>query len=86
MRDHGRFHALLSHLAETLDRIDRRLGTPSTVVDEPLLLDLDRAAKRLSISRPTLERMIRSGAVRSRKIGGRRMVPAAEVKRLAGIS
>lgn len=41
---------------------------------EPLAYSLDQLAKRSSLSRRTVERAVHSGALRSRRIGGRRIV------------
>ena len=50
----------------------------------PLLVDRDAAASLLSVSRRTLERMIAAGALATIYIGRRRLVPRAELERIAG--
>lgn len=48
----------------------------------PFVLEPEAAAKELSISVPTLRRMISAGLVRTVMINKRAMVPASEVRRL----
>jgi excisionase family DNA binding protein len=50
--------------------------------DDPQLIPVARAAKRLGISRDTIDRLIKTEEVRVVKIGGRVMVPQMEVDRI----
>ena len=54
-------------------------------LDGRLALPVDQAARSLGVSVATLRRMMRSGQVASFMIRRRRLVPAAEVVRLAGL-
>jgi hypothetical protein len=58
--------------------------TVSQSTPEPLLYDRRRAAAALSISIRSLDYLIASGSVRVRHIGSRVLVPAIELRRLAG--
>lgn len=51
----------------------------------PTLLTLKRAAQELSMSPSTVKRLIQAGKLGTRKLGGRRMVPASEIRRLASL-
>ena len=46
---------------------------------EPAVLTVDEAAERLRVSRWTLYGLIRSGRLRTVKIGRRRLVPAPSI-------
>jgi len=46
---------------------------------EPAVLTVDEAAERLRVSRWTLYGLIRSGRLRTVKIGRRRLVPAHSI-------
>lgn len=48
----------------------------------PKAMTFDRAARELSISIPTLRRMVRRGEISTVKISRRMMIPASEVERL----
>jgi excisionase family DNA binding protein len=47
---------------------------------------VDDALRQLSISRATLYKMVNRGEIRLARIGGRTLVPDAEIKRLVGES
>jgi len=66
-------------LNEAIAKITERLGG----TDLPMVLTRERAAKELSVSVSTLKKLIREGKVFTVEIGRRRMVPSAEVLRLA---
>ncbi|MXO66586.1 helix-turn-helix domain-containing protein [Altericroceibacterium endophyticum] len=50
---------------------------------EPLLLSITEAAKALSLGRTSLYELIRTGQLDTRKMGRRRLVTVASIKRLA---
>ncbi len=52
-------------------------------MDDTLLLDLSSVAQLLHISRRSVERLVRAGRLPSRRIGRRRLIPAAAVRLLA---
>jgi hypothetical protein len=56
----------------------------SAVEFPPILLDRKRAAATLSISVRALDYMIADGRIHIRRIGGRVLVPTAELYRFAG--
>jgi excisionase family DNA binding protein len=51
---------------------------------EKLLVSIIDAAKVLSIGRTSIYELIRSGELETRKMGRRRLITAASIKRLAG--
>lgn len=51
---------------------------------EKLLVSIADAAKVLSLGRTSIYELIRSGELETRKMGRRRLVTAASIKRLAG--
>ncbi len=73
---------LLARLCDVVQRLERKLDDAPT--DTPLLVPMDVAARRLSISRGSLERMVKRKEIDSRLIAGRRLIPAAELARLSG--
>jgi excisionase family DNA binding protein len=52
------------------------------IQDDPQLIPVARAARRLGISRDTIDRLIKTSEVRVVKIGGRVMVPQMEIDRI----
>ncbi len=50
---------------------------------EPAAYSLKAAARALSISERSLQRLIAEGRMKSIRLGARRLVPAAEVRRAA---
>ena len=52
---------------------------------DPLLVTMDEACRLLSMSRRTLDRMRSENRLATRKIGARRYVPMAEVRRIASL-
>lgn len=71
----------MARLADVLDRLESRLGSPSD--ETPLLVDIETASKQLSISKQSVERLIRARTLKSKLIGGRRMIPSAALMELA---
>lgn len=61
---------LLSETAEAVPNLERMVAIPE-------------AARVLGVSRRTLERRVRDGVVRSRKIGGARRIAVSELERHA---
>ncbi len=51
---------------------------------ETLLVSITDAAKVLSLGRTSIYELIRSGDLETRKMGRRRLITAASIKRLAG--
>jgi excisionase family DNA binding protein len=51
---------------------------------EPLLISIAEAAKALSLGRTSVYELIRTGELETRKMGRRRLVTVASIKRLAG--
>ncbi|MEO9132346.1 MAG: helix-turn-helix domain-containing protein [Sphingomonas sp.] len=51
---------------------------------EILLISITDAAKALSIGRTSIYDLIRSGGLETRKMGRRRLITAASLRRLAG--
>lgn len=51
-----------------------------------LQYSMDEAARLLSMSRRSLERMAADGELKTIKPRGRRFVPATEIERLAGLA
>lgn len=56
-------------------------STLTTQGEQPLAFSLNHLAALSSISRRTIERAVMSGALRSRRIGGRRIVLRADALR-----
>ncbi|MGH8036507.1 MAG: helix-turn-helix transcriptional regulator [Stenotrophomonas sp.] len=54
----------------------------STSALDPLLHRIPDACRRLSVSRTTLYELIKSGEIRSVKIGSRSLVPEADLQRV----
>jgi excisionase family DNA binding protein len=81
MNDHtdGPIEALVRSIVR--EELDRRLAEQGTA--PPELLRIPDAARRLGIGRTQLYALVGSGEVRSLKLGGRRVIPATEVARLA---
>lgn len=50
---------------------------------EPLLISITEAAKALSLGRTSVYELIRTGELDTRKMGRRRLVTVASIKRLA---
>lgn len=51
---------------------------------EKLLVSITDAAKSLSMGRTSIYELIRSGDLETRKMGRRRLITAASLRRLAG--
>lgn len=51
---------------------------------EPLLVSITDAAKSLGLGRTSVYEMIRAGELDTRKMGRRRLITVASIKRLAG--
>lgn len=54
------------------------------MTDCPMLYTIRETARLLSLSARSVERLICAGRLPSRRIGRRRLVPAAAVRQLAG--
>ena len=79
--------AELSALLDVLTVGNRQEPTglaPSGVEVDPVLVDLSTAARRLSVSRRTVERMTADGRLPSTRVGRRRLVVAAALTEHAG--
>jgi excisionase family DNA binding protein len=60
---------------------ERRLTTPpEQSFDEPLLLSVRDAARRLNIGRDCCYSLVREGRLRSISVGNRRLIPKAELE------
>jgi excisionase family DNA binding protein len=64
----------------------QKLSADSADRHEPLLVSLVEAAKLLSVSKPTIERMIADGAIPTRRLRRRRMIPREYLEELAKVS
>lgn len=51
---------------------------------EKLLVSITDAGKALSLGRTSIYELIRSGELETRKMGRRRLITAASIRRLAG--
>ena len=58
-------------------------GTASVPLSERITITVDDFAARAGISRATAWRRVRDGSVRVVRLGGRTLVPASEVRRIA---
>lgn len=63
---------------------NRPRGVVSRSTGRPDAWRVNDALRQLSISRATLYKMANSGEIRLARIGGRTLVPDAEIKRLVG--
>lgn len=77
-----RVQAALDALGAALVDLARE-GTQPAPAAPVELLSPRVAAERLSISRSSLYLALSSGAIASRKVGGRRVIPASEITRIA---
>lgn len=57
---------------------------PAPVPAPATVLTVDEAADRLKVSRSLIYSQLRSGELRSIRLGRRRLIPAAEVDRIIG--
>lgn len=58
---------------------------PNTEHDmDPLFVSITEAAKALGLGRTSVYELIRTGELETRKMGRRRLVTVASIKRLAG--
>ncbi|MBU9767120.1 helix-turn-helix domain-containing protein [Mycobacterium sp. TNTM28] len=55
---------------------------PAPAPAPPTVLTVDEAADRLKVSRSLIYSQLRSGELRSVRLGRRRLIPAAEVDRI----
>lgn len=55
----------------------------ATEQELPRLLKVEQAAAELNVTTRTVENWIRHNVIRSRKIGGSRRIPRAEIVRLS---
>ncbi|HEY6814243.1 MAG TPA: helix-turn-helix domain-containing protein [Croceibacterium sp.] len=49
-----------------------------------LTVSVDEAAKATSLSKPTINRYIASGKIKSRKVGRRRLIDAESLRKFVG--
>ena len=54
-------------------------------IEEPLLFAFPAAARKLGIGKTKLRELVKSGVVVTVQLGGREMVPASEIARLAHV-
>lgn len=71
----------MQKVADELSAINRRLDEGTNPGAE--VLTLAAAAKRLSVSAKTIQRMVADGRLRTTVIGQRNMIAASEVSRVA---
>lgn len=57
---------------------------PAPAAGPATVLTVDEAADRLKVSRSLIYSQLRSGELRSIRLGRRRLIPAAEVDRIIG--
>jgi hypothetical protein len=77
-----RVRAAIAELGDALIALAREQAP--AVADGPVeLLDVEAFAQRAGIGRSSAWLAVSSGSVRSVKVGGRRVVPASELSRLA---
>lgn len=69
----------VQRLMEAVERLERMHARPEL----PAVLTVLAAAEQLSVSERTMRSLLDSGEVASVRIGGRRMVPRAEIERLS---
>lgn len=87
MPDRCSIRALMARAIDVLDRIDERMrpcGNLPQGSDAPLCVSMDDAAKKLSVSRQTIERAVKAKELASVLVLGRRLIPTSELRRLAG--
>jgi len=53
-----------------------------TVIQEERLTPIPEAARQLGVSNWTIRKWIQLGKIESNKLGGRRLIPASEIRRL----
>jgi excisionase family DNA binding protein len=70
---------LLLRLEAAVDALTRMAARPTL----PLVLTVKAAAAQLSVSERTMRTLLATGEVASVLVGGRRMVPGAELERVA---
>jgi hypothetical protein len=75
----GDFDARLAEIRDELRELKVMVQSRDGL---PFVLEPEAAAQELSVSLPTLRRMIKSGLCRTVLINKRAMVPASEVRRL----
>lgn len=78
---------MASEVRKALNELKAQVAELKALVQPelPQILTKKRAARELSISMTTLNRLIAAGLVWSVQLGERQMVPASEVRRLANI-
>lgn len=85
MTAEDRVQAALVELGSALVDLARETATATTTPPAgPVeLLSIAEASRRLSISRSSLYQAIAAGRIRSVRVGGRRLIGAAEIARIA---
>jgi excisionase family DNA binding protein len=66
------------------DSASSLLGNSSPIERRPDAWRVNDALRQLSVSRATLYKMANNGEIRLARIGGRTLIPDAEIKRLVG--
>jgi excisionase family DNA binding protein len=71
-------------MTETLESASRVTGKKSVKMEDKLLVSRREAAERLSISERAVDYLIAGGALRTRRIGARVLIPNADLRQFAG--
>ena len=71
---------LLGRLSELLSRLE----TPGNGGEEERAYSMREAANKLGVSISTLHRLVMRGEIKAARIGGRKVIPASEIRRLLG--
>jgi excisionase family DNA binding protein len=58
---------------------DEQVATATTSDGQPLIYSVEEAARVLRVSRDTTYELLRSGQLRSMKVGRRRLIPAIAI-------
>lgn len=77
--------------ADALDRVADALRSAAPTADvagdafasTPAFVSIERACSLLGLSRATVNRRVTDGTLRSRKVGGRRLIPIAAVEEMS---
>jgi len=72
---------LLSRLSELLERLEVSSGGRE---EEERAYSMREAASKLGVSISTLHRLVMRGEIKAARIGGRKVIPASEIRRLLG--
>jgi excisionase family DNA binding protein len=82
----------LRDAADALDQMSEALRAAAVsasiraddLTTAPAFLSVEGACQALGLSRATVNRRIADGTLRSRRVGGRRLIPIAAVREMAG--